>query len=164
MARKRKRPRVLFTGNPESAREGRCEPDPDLPGLSLGERIQRMVQWNAPPRGYQFRMVHNDQAGKDRDQLLAQATQPHPPPSGPQHAPTSPRNSSPKWPRTWGLDSRTRISRVSSFASTAHQSQHFRPLIGMSTSSNAICRSRLMQFAKWTPKRLTHFPIVSRLM
>ncbi len=97
-------PRVLFTGNPELAREGRCEPDPDLPGLSLGERIQRKVQWNAPPRGSQIRMVHNDQAGTDRDQLLAQAIQTHTTASGPQHAPTNPRNSSPKWHRTWGLD------------------------------------------------------------
>ena len=97
-------PEFSSRGNPELAREGRCEPDPDLPGLSLGERIQREVQWNAPPRGSQCRMVHNDQAGTDRDQLLAQAIQPHPAASGPQHAPASARNSTQTWPIGMGLD------------------------------------------------------------
>ncbi|WP_282022529.1 DDE-type integrase/transposase/recombinase [Ruegeria faecimaris] len=99
------------------------------PGLSLGERIQREVQWNAPPRGSQFRMVHNDQAGTDRDQLLAQAIQPHPTPSGPQHAPTSPRNSSPKWPRTWGLDNKRWAYDEVGFCAQAHSARlHLHPV------------------------------------
>ena len=55
----------------------------------------------------------------------------------------------------------TRMSRTSPYASTARQSQYFRPLIGMTPSSKchlptAPGLSRHMQSVKWRPKRLTH--------
>jgi hypothetical protein len=79
------------------------EAHPDLPWLALGERVQRAFQWNAPPGSPQCRVVRN--------QLLAQPVQPHPPASGPEHAATSPGNSTQKWPIRWGLD-RSPISRA----------------------------------------------------
>jgi hypothetical protein len=80
------------------------EAHPDLPWLALGERVQRAFQWNAPPGSPQCRVVRNDETGSDRHQLLAQPVQPHPPASGPEHAATSPGNSTQKWPIRWGLD------------------------------------------------------------
>ena len=51
-------------------------------------------------------MVRHHQRGPNRHRLLDQRVKPHPPASGVEHAPASPRNSNQKWPIVRGLDTR----------------------------------------------------------
>lgn len=50
-------------------------------------------------------MVHDDKAGSDRHQPVAQTVQPHPTASSPEHATASAGIPNQEWHRTWGLDS-----------------------------------------------------------
>ena len=49
-------------------------------------------------------MVHDDKAGTDCHQSVAQTVQPNPSASGSEHATASAGNSNQEWHRTWGLD------------------------------------------------------------
>ena len=68
------------------------QPDPDLSGVTLGERIQRALQRNIASRGTQCQMVPYYKTGADRHQYMAPAVQSGSASSSPQHAPAHARN------------------------------------------------------------------------
>ena len=85
------------------AYQGRYQTHPHLSRLSLGEWIQRAVQWHATPRSSECRVVPYHRSSENSHRQMAQAIQSYPATSGPQHASTSATDSIRKWPIGMGL-------------------------------------------------------------
>lgn len=64
-------PRVRSKGDTDQASTRWDQADPDLSGVTQGERVQRAVQWEIAARGSQCGMVHVDQASPECYQSLA---------------------------------------------------------------------------------------------